>query len=153
MSISIEQDNLSRPQVAVLLQAHLDFAGEHTPAGSGHALDVEALKRPELTFWTAWRDDELLGCIALADLGQGHGEIKSMHTAKAHRGQGIARKLVQYVIDMARQRNMTRISLETGRSEGFKPSRLLYESMGFEPCEPFGAYAADPFSYCMTRGI
>lgn len=154
MKFTIQTDDPSRAEVVSLLQTHLAFAAAHTPAGSGHALDVSALMRPEITFWTA-RDETgaVIGCVAMKELSPDHGEIKSMHTLEAHRGKGVARTLLETVMKEAKMRGLTRLSLETGKSEGFGPSRLLYERMGFAACEAFGDYGADPFSYCMSREI
>ncbi len=153
MEVTIRQDDLAGPKIAALLQAHLDYAKRHTPTGSGHALDIEAMRHPDLTFWTAWRGDDLVGCIALKEIDQRHGEIKSMHTAAQFRSRGVARRLVEHIIDVASARGYHRLSLETGKGDGFLPAQRLYESMGFVASEPFGAYADDPFSYCMTREI
>lgn len=141
------------PALHALLRAHLEHAAAHTPAGSGHALDVAGLRHPDLTLWAARDGETIVGCVALRQLEPGHGEIKSMHTAAAMRGRGIARALVTELIGEARRRGYTRLSLETGRSEGFAASRALYAAFGFEPCPPFGDYVGDDFSYCMTRGL
>lgn len=146
-------DDLSGDDIAALLHTHLRFALGNAPAGSGHALDIEALKAPDITFWSARDGAGLLGCIALRDLGGGHGEIKSMHTAEAHRGRGVACSLVEHLIGEARQRGYGRLSLETGKSEHFAPARDLYARLGFAPCPPFGSYVGDDFSYCMTLAL
>ena len=151
MTITVQIDDLSGPEIGRLLQAHLDFAAKITPAGSGHALDLDALRKPELTFWTAWEEQALQGCVALKELSQRHGEIKSMHTAQASRGRGVAKNLLQHLIDESMSRGYDRLSLETGNSEGFLPAQRLYQSFGFERCEPFGDYINDPFSFCMTK--
>lgn len=146
-------DDPARPEVTALLQAHARFAGESSPPGTCHFLDVEALQGPEITFWTARDGADVLGCIALKRLDAQRGEIKSMHVAEAHRGQGTARALVEAVIEEARRRGYTWLGLETGRSDGFGPSRALYERMGFTACEPFGDYLPETFSYCMSRPL
>lgn len=153
MTISIRVDDLSGPEIGLLLQAHLDFAAAHTPAGSGHALDLDSLKQPDLTFWTAWENQTLLGCVALKELSQRHGEIKSMHTAKGFRGRGVAKKLLQHLIEESNKRGYDRLSLETGNSDAFAPAQLLYQSFDFKRCESFGDYLHDPFSFCMTKTI
>lgn len=153
MTYSIQIDDLSGPDIARLLQAHLDFAAAHTPAGSGHALDLEALKRPDMTFWSARDGTAVLGCIALKELDATHGEIKSMHTASRCRGRGVAKALLSHLVEEARRRGYSRLSLETGQSEGFRPSRALYESFGFARCAPFGDYVSDSFSYCMRKEL
>jgi len=93
----------------------------------------------------------LLGCGALAEIADGHGEIKSMRTASAYLRQGVARRLLDTIVATAQQRNYERLSLETGSMEAFAPARKLYETYGFALCEPFGNYVPDPNSLCMTR--
>ncbi|MGF1456915.1 MAG: GNAT family N-acetyltransferase [Alphaproteobacteria bacterium] len=151
--ITIAIDDPDRPDMRALLEAHLAFARGHSPEGSGHALDVDALKAPDMTLWSAREGADLLGCAALKELAPTHGELKSMHTRLSHRGRGVARALVAHVIDEARRRGYTRLSLETGKSEDFAPAQMLYAALGFTPCPPFGPYLGDPFSYCMTRDV
>lgn len=150
---SIVVDDLSGPEIAALLSAHLDFARANSPVGSVHALDLDALKQDSITFWSAWDGKDLVGCIALKELDAHHGEIKSMHTVKTVRRSGIARQLVVHLIDEARTRSYRRLSLETGGNDAFAPARRLYETFGFEYCPPFGDYVDDSFSTCMTRLI
>lgn len=149
----IDTDDPAKPEVTALLQAHARFAGENSPPGTCHFLDVDALKRPEITFWTAREGGDVLGCIALKQLDETRGEIKSMHVAQIHRGKGAARALVQAVIEEAGRRGLSWLGLETGRSDGFAPSRALYAAMGFAACEPFGDYLPESFSYCMSRRV
>jgi len=150
MPIVISEDDLRGPEIVALLNAHLDTMRQHTPPESVHALDLEALRKPEITFWTVWDESQLLGCGALKELDEDHGEIKSMHTAAAARGRGVARGLVEHILDEARRRSYKRLSLETGSPEAFAPARELYSAFGFRFCGPFGDYAYDPFSVYMT---
>jgi putative acetyltransferase len=86
----IRKDNLQGPEIARLLRAHLENAAKHSPPESIHALNLDALRAPEITFWTAWEGRDLMGCGALKELDTNHGEIKSMHTAERHRRRGVA---------------------------------------------------------------
>jgi len=149
----IREDDLRGPEIAELLTNHLLFAGEHSPPESVHALDLNALRIPEITFWTVWDGKDLLGCGALKALDPEHGEIKSMHTAKGHRGKGVAAFILKHIIDEASQRTYRRLSLETGSMDAFAPARALYARFGFDFCEPFGSYFVDPHSVCMTREL
>jgi putative acetyltransferase len=146
----IETDDLTRPQVIALLNEHLANMHELSPPESVHALDLAKLRQPDITFWTAWDDQGLLGCGALKALAPGHGEIKSMRTPAARRRTGAGRALLDHIVGVARQRNYRRLSLETGSSEAFLPAQRLYESAGFQRCGPFGSYAEDPHSVFMT---
>lgn len=150
MKFSIREDDLTGSAIAGLLQAHLDFTAAQSPPESVHALDLEALRAPDITFWSAWDGGTLLGCVAVKELGVGHGEVKSMHTAEVARGRGVARKLMEHLLGEARRRGYGRLSLETGSMESFTAARRLYERFGFVTCEPFGDYVLDPYSEFMT---
>jgi putative acetyltransferase len=153
MDIRIRPDSLEGPEIAALLQRHLDHAAAHSPRESIHALDLERLRSPGITFWSAWAGDALLGCAALRELAPDHGEIKSMHTAAEHRGKGVAAALVAHLLDAGRARGYRRVSLETGTMDGFAAARALYARFGFRPCPPFGDYREDPNSVCMTLDL
>ncbi|MCP4318941.1 MAG: GNAT family N-acetyltransferase [Hyphomicrobiales bacterium] len=149
----IRLDDLRGPEIADLLQVHLDFMATLSPPESRHALDLEGIRTSDVTFWTAWGDGTLLGCGALKELTAEHGEIKSMHTAKAARGQGVAAAILETIPAEAGERNYRRLSLETGSMAGFRPAHKLYERYGFLDCPPFGEYVEDPNSVFMTLEI
>lgn len=152
-AITIKRDDLSGPEIASLLQRHLDHMHAITPAGSVFALDIDALRGPEITFWSAWLEGELVGCVALKEHGDGLGEIKSMHTVEKHRGKRIGYKMVEQLIAEARERGLERLSLETGKTGHFIPAQRLYERFGFKEAGPFAAYKPDPHSYFMTLSL
>ncbi|WP_420346700.1 GNAT family N-acetyltransferase [Pelagibius sp.] len=149
----IREDDLRGREIAALLTAHLEVMAEHSPPESRHALDLPGLRAPEITFWTAWEDAQLLGCAALKELTPSHGEVKSMHTAQAVRGKGVARRLLEHLIVEARRRAYERLSLETGSMEGFAAARALYSGFGFQYCAPFADYRLDPNSVFMTLAL
>ena len=151
--MNIRLDDLSGPEVQALLAAHLRGMHDHSPPQSVHALDLEGLRAPDIAFWSAWDEGELLGCGALKELDPAHGEIKSMRTAEAHLGKGVASALVEHILDVARHRGYSRLSLETGSGPAFEPAHRLYLKYGFEFCGPFGDYTNDPFSRFMTRRL
>ncbi|MFC9996855.1 GNAT family N-acetyltransferase [Nocardia sp. NPDC127526] len=146
-------DDLSGSAVIALLESHLAEMYEHSPEDSVHALDLVALRKPEITFWSAWEGDELAGCGAIKELDPTHGEIKSMRTAANRRGRGVASLLLRHILDEARTRGYERLSLETGSPEFFAPAVRLYERHGFTRCAPFADYAEDPYSIFMTRTL
>ena len=148
--LKIKINDLNGPQIADLLRRHLDHMFAITPAASVYALDMEALRVPAITFWSASLEGQLVGCVALKDHGNGLGEIKSMHTLAEFRGQGIARKLVAHLIEVAREQKFERLSLETGKTEHFEPAKKLYASFGFVQSAPFADYGPDPHSHFMT---
>jgi putative acetyltransferase len=151
--MEIRLDDLRGPEIHALLRQHLQAMTLHSPPESIHALDLDALRRPEISFWTAWDGTELLGCGALKALDAQHGEIKSMRTATPHLRKGVARALLLHILAEARQRGTTRLSLETGSAAAFEPAHRLYASVGFVSCGPFGQYVDDPFSVFMTLAL
>lgn len=151
--MNIKIDDLNGPEIYKLLQEHLRSVALHSPPESIHALDMEALRKPEIAFWTAWEGDELLGCGALKELDSKHAEIKSMRTSSSHLRKGVAKAVLSHMIEEAKRRSYTRLSLETGSMKAFEPARKLYASFGFTYCEPFAEYVHDSHSAFMTREL
>ena len=143
-------DDLTGQKTIELIQIHLTGMAENSPPESIHALNVAKLKQPNITFYSAWEGDELLGCGALKELTATHGEIKSMRTAEKHVRKGVARAILQHLLNEAKTRGYTKVSLETGSMDAFLPARRLYETFGFTYCEPFDQYTDDPNSTFMT---
>jgi putative acetyltransferase len=148
--VRVELDDLSRPQVHDLLREHLDNMYELSPRESVHALDLQKLRSPDITFWTIWDDSVLLGCGALKELTPTHGEVKSMRTPKSLRRRGAGRAILAHIVGEARRRGYRRLSLETGSQDGFRPAQKLYESFCFTYCGPFADYKLDPNSVFMS---
>lgn len=149
----IEIDDLSRPEIHDLLNEHLQSMYALSPPESVHALDLDKLRQPDITFWSAWDGAVLLGCGALKELSAKHGEIKSMRTPDALRRKGAGRAILAHIIEAARSRGYERLSLETGPMNGFTSAHMLYESFGFTCCGPFGEYVEDPHSVFMTISL
>ena len=147
----IKIDDVTGTEIQELLRDHLYNMTLHSPPESIHALDIEALQKPEITFWSAWEGNELLGCGALKQLDLRHGEVKSMKTADKHLRKGVAATLLNHIIETAKQRGYQRLSLETGSMAAFKPACFLYERFGFDYCKPFADYKQDPYSLFMTK--
>lgn len=148
--MKIQPDDLTHPVIHALLNEHLQSMYALSPPESVHALDLEKLRKPEITFWSAWDGDMLLGCGALKKLDDTHGEVKSMRTPLAIRRRGAGRAILEHIIAVARSRGYQRLSLETGTVDAFKPAQKLYESVGFTTCGPFADYRVDPNSVFMT---
>ena len=153
MTPAIRVEDPATPEIVELLETHLSLMRSITPPESVHALDVEALRRPDVTFWAVREGAALVGCGAMKVLDAGHGEIKSMHVREAMRGRGIADLMVETVVDAARRRGIARLSLETGSTGHFAAARRLYARHGFTECGPFGDYVPDPHSTFMTRTL
>jgi putative acetyltransferase len=149
----IIQGDVSDPRVIELLHIHLTSARSQTAPGSAHALDLNGLQSPDISFWTIWDDETLLGVGALKRLSADHGEIKSMHTARAARRRGVGRAMLRHIIAIARAIGISRLSLETGASEYFRPAQALYRSHGFVDCPPFADYVLDPNSVFMSLDL
>jgi putative acetyltransferase len=151
--MQIKIDDLQGAEIYELLQEHLRDMRLHSPPESVHALDIEGLRKPGITFWTVWEGAELLGCGALKELDAQHGEIKSMRTASSHLRKGVAKNLLQHILAEAKRRGYSRLSLETGSMAAFEPARRLYAGFGFTYCAPFADYIEDPNSVFMTREL
>ncbi len=151
--MTLRLDDLQGPEIAALLAEHLATMSSVSPPGSCHALNLEKLRRPEVTFWTVWEGGQLAGCGALKELDGSHGEVKSMRTAKAFLRQGVATLVLRHLIGEARRRGYRRLSLETGAMPYFEPARTLYRKNGFRECAAFGEYVADHNSVYMTREL
>ena len=151
--MDIRVDDLTGTEIQQLLREHLADMRRTSPPESVHALDLDGLRKPEITFWTAWSGSELLGCGALKELDAQHGEVKSMRTASAHRHEGVASSVLSHILEEARRRNYKRVSLETGSMDFFAPARNLYAKFGFKKCGPFAGYVDDPNSVYMTKEL
>lgn len=149
--LKITVDDLSSAEIAAFLQEHVNEMRSVTPLESAHALELDGLRQPGVTFWTVRDGSALAGCGALKTLDPGHAEIKSMRTAPGYTQQGIGSLLLRHMMSEARKQGISRLSLETGSMPFFEPARRLYRKHGFEYCEPFADYREDPNSVFMTR--
>lgn len=152
-TIEIIRDDLQGREIAALLEEHLNDMRAISPPESKHALDIDGLQKPDITFWTAWEKNEIVGCGALRKLDPLHGEIKSMRTSSRHRRKGVASRILQHIIDEARRRQYQRLSLETGSMVFFQPAYRLYLQIGFEPCGPFSSYKENLNSIFLTKKL
>lgn len=151
--LKIVVDDLSGPEIASFLDEHVQQMRSLTPLESKHALDLDSLRKPEITFWSASDGGSLVGCGAIKRLDSGHAELKSMRTRPARQRSGVASRLLEYIIAEAQGMGFARLSLETGAAAFFLPARRLYEKFGFQYCSPFADYRPDPNSSFMTRAL
>ncbi len=151
--MQIKKDPLTSPEIIQLLQEHLNNMLEITPSESVHALDLSGLRAPEISFWSVWQNNDLLGCGALKELDKHTGEVKSMRTKEQHRGKGVASSMLEHIISEAIKRNYTHLHLETGAFPEFKKARALYAKYGFDYRDAFGDYTNDPNSVFMTKKL
>ncbi|NVD08351.1 GNAT family N-acetyltransferase [Vibrio sp. JPW-9-11-11] len=151
--MEIKIDDLSGGEVIELLEEHLADMYATSPPESVHALDVDALKSPDITFFSGWVNGEIQGCLAIKQLTPRHVELKSMRTSNSSRKSGVATKLLTHALNTAIDKGYRKVSLETGTQQFFQPARNLYEKFGFTYCEPFANYELDPHSHFMTREL
>jgi putative acetyltransferase len=151
--LRIIEDDLTGDAVIALLLEHLNDMRRISPPESCHVLDVDGLRAPEITFWSAWDGSELGGCAALKEMNPTTGEIKSMRTVRTHRGRGIGARLLEHLLAEAERRSYATLYLETGSMAEFEPARNLYAKYGFERCGPFGSYVTDPNSVFMMKRL
>lgn len=144
--MQIISGDFENPKVKTLLRRHLEGMHANSPPGHVFALDWSALQKPDINFYTAWDGKELLGCGALKDLGNRTGEIKSMRTADDHLRKGVAAGILDHIIAVARQRGLTRLSLETGSGAAFDPALAMYRKRGFTDGSAFGDYEKSDFN-------
>jgi putative acetyltransferase len=149
--MQIRKDDLTGSEIIELLHEHLRCMERVSPPESRHALDLDKLRKPEITFWSIWNGADLAGCGAMKELDPQHAEIKSMRTAYAYQRKGVASQMLQHILEEAKRRGYRRLSLETGAVDYFEPARRMYSNFGFTRCEPFGSYKADPKSVFMTK--
>ena len=149
----IVEDDLKGPAIAALLRDHVQNMRDTSPPDCIHTLSLESLRAPDITVWTAWEGTELLACGALKELDSEAGEIKSMRTADAHLGRGIASRILQHIFSVSKERGYKKIYLETGSAPAFQPAHTLYLTAGFSYCDPFAEYTDDPFSRFMVMDL
>jgi putative acetyltransferase len=153
MRIHVRPDDLSSPVVQDLVSEHLAGMNGNSPAGHVHALAIDGLKDPDVTFWSAWIDDELCGCGAMKKLSPTAGEVKSMRTRQAHIRQGVGQAVLDKIVRTAQERGYTHLYLETGTGEAFTAAHALYLRNGFTWCGPFGDYKATDFNVFMIKSL
>jgi putative acetyltransferase len=152
-SIEFVPDDLLGAPTRQLIARHLRGMHENSPPESVHAFDIDKLRDPAVTFWSAWVRGEIAGCGALKRIDDWRGEVKSMRVADVFLGRGVGRAILNHVIAQSRARGMRSLWLETGSAAAFLPALKLYESAGFVRCGPFADYRNDPFSIFMTRPV
>ena len=144
------EGNFNKPEVNKLLISHFIELSSVSPVCRGHVLDIPGLKNPSIKFWSLWENDQLIGCGALKFLDQEHGELKSIRVADSFRRKGNGFKVINHLINEAKELNIKKISLETGTGNFFTPARKLFDKCGFKVCEPFAHYKKDPDACYMS---
>lgn len=153
MKLDIQLNDLTSSEIQEFLADHIKDMQATSPPESKHALDLDGLRQPDIQFWSVHENNKLLGCIALKTHLSGFGEIKSMRISANARGKGIGKKLLEFLIESAKQASINQLYLETGSMAFFTPARNLYRKFGFEECGPFAEYKSDPNSVFMTKKL
>ncbi|MBV1879076.1 MAG: GNAT family N-acetyltransferase [Pseudomonadales bacterium] len=143
IELQIQLDDLTGTEIAEFLEEHISDMKSVSPPESKHALDLEGLKSPDITFWSFYADERLVGCGALKELDASNGEIKSMRTSPVFRGAGVGAFILSHILEESKNRSYRKVNLETGSMHFFEPARKLYERFGFVTCEPFANYQKD----------
>jgi putative acetyltransferase len=144
--MEIRIDDLTHVQTLELIRLHVEQMYVHSPAASVFALNLDHLKAPDITVWTAWEEDSICGIGALRQLDSSSGEVKSMRTHPRWLRKGVGLKILRRIIDEARIRKLSRLSLETGTGEAFEPAITMYLRSGFVVGEPFAEYTRTDFN-------
>jgi len=147
----IIEDDLDGPEVIALLAFHLAEMHELSPPCKVHAMPVERLRQPDVTFYSAWDGDELAAVGALREIDATRGELKSMRATPGYRGKGAGEAILRHLMAEAERRGYRWLGLETGRPAAYLPAQSLYRKHGFAECADFGDYVGDEFSMCMSR--
>ena len=151
--MEIKIDHLDSLQIKEFLEEHIEDMKSVSPPESKHALDLNGLKVPEVTFWSVYEGDNLIGCGALKEIDAHCGEVKSMRVGASIRAKGIGSRILNHIIDVAKDRGYHFLKLETGSMNYFIPARKLYLKHGFNYCDPFGSYKLDPNSVFMELNL
>ena len=147
------EGNFDNPEVHELLIKHFIELRSVSPEGSAHVLDIAGLKNPSIKCWSLWTENDLIGSGALKFLDKEHGEFKSIRVSDKFRGMGNGSKIINHLINEAKQLDINRLSLETGAGDFFLSARILFNKCGFKPCKPFSHYKDDINSVYMTMLI
>lgn len=146
--LEIAEEDPTAADVVALIEAHRAFSLTVTPPEDVYAMDPEAVASEELVLVGARDDGQLLGVGALREFDEQTGEVKSMHTAAAARGRGVARAILDDLLRRCRERGYSRVLLETGSMQEMAPARSLYESVGFVRRSPYGHYTDNGINLC-----
>jgi putative acetyltransferase len=153
MSWTFHEGDLNSPDVLDLLALHVQSMNAASPPEFCHVLPSAGLRDPAITFWSVREDGVLLGFGALKQIEPGHGEIKSMRTATDALGRGVGGAMLAHIVQVARTRGYSQVSLETGSTLEFAAALHLYERDGFRPCAPFGDYPESSFTRFLSRTL
>ena len=146
MTHDLRLADLDHPSVQTLLALHFRAMHDASPPGTAYVLDLSGLRRPDITVWAVWHEDQAIGLGALKALAPDHGEVKSMRTHPDALGQGVGSTIIEHIIAEAKARGMTRLSLETGYGAAFEPALNLYRRRGFVQGQAFADYRPSDFN-------
>lgn len=106
---------------------------------------------PEGAFMVLSVDGEPAGMVGLRRHNDDDVEVKRMFVRSTFRGLGLARQLMSWAEDKARELGYQRIILETGMAQ---PEAMgLYESSGYQTIPGFGYYKDSPENRCYAKSL
>ena len=106
---------------------------------------------PGGVYLLAYSDSKPVGCGALRPIGGDCVEVRRMFVTAASRRKGLARAMLLELEKSAKGLGYSVMRLETGNRQ--TSATALYESVGFRPIAPFGAYINDPLSLCFEKQL
>ena len=121
----------------LILELEAELSGLYT-AEQRHGLTPNEVFRAGVLFFVAHLDGVADGCGGIAIEGD-FGELKRMYVRPQARHRGVARAILDTLDEVARDRGVRRLALETG--DMLHAAIRFYERAGFTRCAPFGAYA------------
>ncbi len=147
MAVTITQETPLQDDIRVLVANLNAYLIPLTPREFQFQLTVEQMAEPSVTLFVARNENgQALGMGALKDHGEGIGEVKRMFTLPEVRGKRVGAAILQQIEDLARQKGITRLVLETGEAPGFEPAYRIYERGGFTTCRAVLDYPDSGFS-------
>ncbi|MEE9427191.1 MAG: GNAT family N-acetyltransferase [Paracoccaceae bacterium] len=148
--ITINPEDPRSGDATALLNASHSLMQTLFPSDSCHYLSIDDLCQPNIHLFVARHTGTAAGCGALA-IYDGYGEVKSMFTTDAFRGQGVADKLLTHIQATATKHKLPFLRLETG--DTLKAAHRLYARHGFRFRSPFGDYTEHPASLFMEKAL
>jgi len=152
-SVTIGQESPWADGVSSLIQLLDDYLFARYPAEARHILDLDQLAAPTIVLLIARVDGVAVGCgaVRFMDVDVPYAEIKRMFVHPGYRGRGIAKSIISGLEEVARDRGLSLIRLETGIHQ--PEANGLYERAGYRLCGSFGEYVENGISVFFEKGL
>jgi putative acetyltransferase len=151
VSVVIARADPREPRVRRLIEELDALQLSLYPAESNHLISIDTLVQPQMRFFAATVDGDILGCGGIW-LQEDYAEVKRVYVSPKARGLGLAKQIMARLEDEARAAGMAIARLETGIHQ---PDALgLYRALGYTDRGPFGDYPTeDPMSVFMEKRL